>query len=438
MNFFTRHEKKLIWGIVAATFLLSITYSFYFQIEPIVDARAYDNIAWDIAQGFGYDTDSAIGRPGPGYEIFLAGIYIVFGHSYRAVWFIQAILLAGTVYVVYKLARRIFTHEYSPIIGLTAATLVGFSPDLILISSMLMTETLFILVTVSAIYFFVRYIDIKTIQMIGLSALFLGFAVLIRSHVLFIILPLLGYFIYKKQWKSLLVFCIVFIVVLTPWTIRNYIVYDIFRPFNAGFTLIYIGNHDGATGELIPDYPLPQGYGDFSTMTQIEADTILKKEGIRYIVTHPLQFIKLTLWRASIYSSFARPFAFWPHLTGLAQALTVIISILYSVVIFTLGIAGGFLSVRLLPWEDKQKAVLVFATALMLPLSVIWLIVETRYRLSIYPMLAVFSGGALYFILQRPRDFMRELKSFIIITVMLFGNMLLDVVRNWERIKGRI
>src|SRR5574341_463665 len=91
LNHFARHQNKWLWGILMAAFCASLSYSFYFQIEPIVDARAYDNLAWDIAQGKGYEAVSSIARPGPAYEYFLALIYYIFGHHYEAVWIFQEI-----------------------------------------------------------------------------------------------------------------------------------------------------------------------------------------------------------------------------------------------------------------------------------------------------------------------------------------------------------
>src|SRR3989338_5569494 len=94
--------QNLILAIVlAGAFLVSLLYSFYFRIAPAADARAYDNIAWNIVLGNGYretlDTslqnDNAIIRVGPGYEMFLAAIYSVFGRNYEAVWIIQALLM---------------------------------------------------------------------------------------------------------------------------------------------------------------------------------------------------------------------------------------------------------------------------------------------------------------------------------------------------------
>ena len=70
-------NKILVYLFIAA-FSVSLFYAFYSQILPAVDAKAYDAIAWNLAEGFGYrenrnlsyEGDYALGRAGPGYEFF--------------------------------------------------------------------------------------------------------------------------------------------------------------------------------------------------------------------------------------------------------------------------------------------------------------------------------------------------------------------------------
>ena len=71
---------KILLIFSALVFGAGIAYSFYFKITPAIDARAYNDIAWNIAQGNGYresadvpfEKDNSIVRVGPGYEFFLA------------------------------------------------------------------------------------------------------------------------------------------------------------------------------------------------------------------------------------------------------------------------------------------------------------------------------------------------------------------------------
>ena len=111
--FFDRKEKKILIFLMLGVFFVALLYSLYFHIEPSVDARAYDKIAWNMVQGNGYkeqanlsyDEDIAILRVGPGYEFFLAGIYWLFGHHIWIVWIINALLTAFSAFFVFLITN---------------------------------------------------------------------------------------------------------------------------------------------------------------------------------------------------------------------------------------------------------------------------------------------------------------------------------------------
>ncbi len=110
--------RHVIFLAVAVT-LASGLFSFYVADHPRVDARAYDRIAWNLAQGFGYVEDvsmaetpvkdDAIIRVGPGYQFFLAGVYVMAGHQYWVVWLLHALLRGASVVLIYMIARQLFT-----------------------------------------------------------------------------------------------------------------------------------------------------------------------------------------------------------------------------------------------------------------------------------------------------------------------------------------
>ncbi|MDP2909630.1 MAG: hypothetical protein Q8N69_00980, partial [bacterium] len=108
-------ENKILLIILIISFGISLIHSFYFRIQPIVDARAYDNIAVNLINGNGYkedvnaapDKDFSIGRVGPGYEFFLAGAYTIFGHHYGIVWILQAIFHVLTALFVFLISKEI-------------------------------------------------------------------------------------------------------------------------------------------------------------------------------------------------------------------------------------------------------------------------------------------------------------------------------------------
>ena len=97
----------------------------------------------------------------------------------------------------------------------------------------------------------------------------------------------------KRNGAEAAVFSAVLILCLLPWTVRNYRVYGEIKPFNASAGILYVGNHPGATGELVIDYPMPPGVNP-EAMSQIDFDNALGRAGAAFIRENPLEFIKLS------------------------------------------------------------------------------------------------------------------------------------------------
>ncbi len=388
-------KNKILLIIVIFSFFLSVGYSFYFRIIPVVDARAYDIIATNIVNGNGYredmskdiSQDPAIIRVGPLYEYFLAGIYNVFGHSYGAVWAVQALLRALSTWLIYLTACLVLDGlAQRKKMALLAAGIFGFYPDLVEISAMLLTETLYLFFVCLTLYLFFRYAAGENKFIFVSLALVLGLAILARPPVIFFVPVVLFYFFKKREFKRLAVFLVILGAVFIPWTARNYIVYHEFMPLGAaGNFNFWIGNYHGGRGEQEPN----QEQFDFALnhpLKEINSESV-RQFGL-FLVQHPGEFIKLTFLRVNKYFSLIRPIGFWFYQTGIGQALVVFSSALASVFLFILGF-GGF-------WEAiKQKStnlLYLVAFTITTPLIIFITVVETRYRFQIYPLLAIFAG----------------------------------------------
>jgi len=461
-------KNKIIITIVLAAFILSLAYSFYFKIDPAVDAAAYDRIAWNLVLGNGYkeraelsyEKDLAILRVGPGYEFFLALIYFVFGHYLWVIWIIHALLSAISTYLVFLLSKEIFKESQSFFIGAAAASFMAFSPDLITINGMLMTETLGVFLIILSVYLFFKYMNSedKPVYFVVLTALAFGAAVLVRTPIALLFLPFAGYFIFHpvrktvndvfkiddfkgdqtkglsngihKNWRHFLFFSFALVLIFLPWTLRNYRTYRSFIPTNLAFGYdLLAGNHSGATGELEPYYLNEQ----FMGQGRIEGNKLALKEALLFIFANPLEFLKITFYRISIYFSFTRPTGFWFHLEGASRALTLALSALYSVLLFVFGFLGIY-RIKELPLADKKRAKFFLWALLAMPLAVIWIIVETRYRFLVYPFFAVFAGYGFIALMDKKIN----IKVFAVIFGILFLNAAFDAWRNSARIMEKI
>lgn len=439
---FIKSNKILI--LFFALFALSLAYSFYFQYKPSVDARAYEDIALNLAEGRGYretlegplSEDHAIIRAGPGYEFFLAGIYKIFGHRRVIVWFLQSLFHALAAFLIFKITKKILKCEKSEIAAFSAMAIYGFYPDLIIAASMLLTENLAIFILVFSAFIFFRYTEeqkTKDVFILGAST---SFMVLVRTQLGLFVLPVLIFFVFKRRFAHLVLFFILFILVLTPWTIRNYQVFGKFIPTAVMFgNNLAMGNHPGASGEQM-DIPY-QSVENLFKNGYLKGDSLAVKFALNFIKDNPLEFAKITLYRISIYFSFARPAGFWPHFSSLNKAVTILFSVAYSFLILVLGMAGVLFSIRKknFIFFFKEKLTGVLAIAFLMPLSVIFIIVETRYRYPFYPFLAIFAGIAGCFLFQSKKEI---LKPIFLSLIVIGGNTAFDIARNFSRIIARI
>ena len=444
----TRTKKYLV-AIILLSMVISLSYSFYFQNKPVVDAKKYDEVGWNIAQGLGYRINSdasftrdyAIFMVGPGYQFFLSGVYKVFGHNLGVVWFLQSLMLAFSGLLAFLTSKELFKNKWHPTIGLVAAGLVALSPDLIMSSSMILTDILGIFLMMFSIWAFLRFYNRGGILILVLSSAALAGAIMTRSA-LILLLPLLMIWLWQKK-KLMYALLATFIVVslFAPWTIRNWKTFGMFMPFNAaGYMDFWWGNRVGATGEL-DDAPEITKYINEHDVKSASEYSILK--GREFIFTQPIKFAGLVIKRASIYFSFIRPTGWWPfpgprgYNFNWIRFVDLSLSVLYSVIIFTLGIAGIWKTLKdRATLDEKSLWLFVIATALM-PLSILWLFVESRYRFPIYPLLAIFAGYFFYSMRAEESCWWKN-KILWTVLIILSLNSAYDILTNVSRILERL
>lgn len=431
--------NKALVLILLLSFSASLAYSFHFRIKPLVDAKAYDRIAQNIAAGNGYReqagsdiaNDGAITRVGPLYELTLAGIYKVFGHQYGPVWILQALLHSLSAWIIYLAATLIFAaNDRRRKIALWVAAIFAFYPDLIEISAMLMTETLYLFFVCLMIYLFFLYFSKGgnwRVSFLGLAA---GLATLARPPVLFLVPVILFYFWQRKSWKPALMFLAVMILVFIPWTARNYRVYGEVMPFGeAGNYNFWIGNWHGGDGEQSPQ-PFHTAFAVAHDIKEINGESMRQFKS--FLLEHPAEFLKLTALRVNKYFSVIRPMGFWFYQTGLGQILFIFSSAVASVFLFIFGLAGAIKAFK----EKKEGLNYLLAFTIITPLIIFITVVETRYRFQVYPLLAVFAGYYLVS-LGALRRYWTDKLLWLAISLVFF-NGLADLILSFDKLKERL
>lgn len=436
--------RKNRWplAIAALAAIASLLYAGLIKPPLNVDAKAHHRIAVNIATGNGYweamppdpAFDRAIGRSGPLFEYWVAIPYALFGPHPFIVWIIHALMHGATVYLIFLITRNLFTkHEQRETIGMIAAASYGFYPDLIEISAMLMTETSFLFIGALLLYTFLRYDQTSARSWLAAFSILAGLAFLAKSTVALPGLAFVGYFVYQRQWRELAAVSVIVVVVVAPWTIRNYRAFDTFIPSRLyGYYTLHVGNHPNASGEnenhlMLREKAVEDEGGVFAL------ESYSKEQFHSFVRNHPIEYAALHAKRLSIYFSWLRPTGHWPYLTTPQRLGTYGSSAAWFVVISALGLTGLWLAWRQLP---KQAARSIIIAALLTPIPFVMTVVETRYRYSLYPFLAIFAGYAAVQ-LWKHRD-VYALRVFTITAIILAINTAIDLWANWQRFIDRI
>ena len=387
---------KSILYLALASVCISASYSFYYRVMPWADAQGYDQIALNLVGGYGYvekqefaitpEKDEALIRVGPGYQFFLAAIYFLFGHHYFIVWLLQALLRGASVIALYLLVREMLPNYRAA--AFWAAVLFVFIPDLIVISGMLLAETLLLFLLVAATYFSVLLLKHERFSYAWMASVLWGGAALVRPTAFFMVLLLAMLLAWKRRWIFTVVIFLCPILFLGGWSVRNSIVYG--KPLfttTAGSYSLWVGNNSNATGGFDKTLEIQEARGKYHS---VELDSISRQKYVAFLVQEPLQFTALQLRKTALYFSLLRPTGFWAYIADRPwhTRITLVASFFGTLLLFVLGIAGwlSLISQRNLPIR------FLLALAFIQPFLVIPTYVETRYKYPLYPLLAICAG----------------------------------------------
>jgi 4-amino-4-deoxy-L-arabinose transferase-like glycosyltransferase len=224
--------------VVAVAVLLRLGVVVFHADRPLAgDELSYDAIAWNVASGHGYaGGDAETGyRPtavrGPGYVLFLAGFYAVFGHRPIAPLVAQAFLDGVCVVLVHRLTRRWFRQ---PPVAILAAAAYAVNPLFIQSAASLWTETTTHLTLLATVAWFFAWLETRRPRDLVASALALGVCALSKPQ-----LAPVGVVLCVAAWAQLgaagvaratAIVVAVVTLVLAPWIARNALTFQRFIP----------------------------------------------------------------------------------------------------------------------------------------------------------------------------------------------------------------
>jgi 4-amino-4-deoxy-L-arabinose transferase-like glycosyltransferase len=339
------------------------------------------------------------------YTLYLATIYSLVGYHPLVARLLQAIL-AGLLmpWLVYRLGRYNFNYK----VGLVGAGLAAIYIYFVYYAATLMTETFYIIGILWTLDLAVRLgqptnqtpnPNLK-LQWLWLG-LALGLTVLLRQVILLFIPILFGWLLwrsYRYQARSLLQMIgtlvgatVILLLLIAPWTIRNYRAFDTFVLLNtnAGFAFFW-GNHpihgynfisilpaDGPSyQELIPP--------ELKGLNEAELDRALLKRSLAFIQAEPGRYLILSVSRFEDY------FKFWPAPDS--SLISNVSRVLSFGLLLPFMLYGFFYYLRR-ALSSEALILYLFIVVYTAVHLLSWTLI--RYRLPVDAVLLIFAGAAL-------------------------------------------
>jgi hypothetical protein len=315
----THRQRIALVSIVVLGFLLRAAWVAHAARTPhgLIDPVFYSHHADDLAAGRGYHFllgSEATAYYPVGYPAVLAAVWWVVqrlpgsnGLS-TAVGWLNLAAGTATILLVFDAGRRL---AHNTRVALAAAAVVAFWPNLIVHTSVALSETLFNALMVGFVIVLLR-VDWARARPswvhLGAAGLVLGASVLVRPQALLVV-PVLVFVWWRPAhhgWRPALrnsaLVVVGALVLIAPWMIRN--VGAVGSPTistNLGDNLC-IGHNPVASGGFeLPDYC----FGDFQGLRglahghdETTRNNTLTRRALSWAVRHPVDEVRLTLWRA--------------------------------------------------------------------------------------------------------------------------------------------
>ena len=210
-----------------------------------------------LGKGFTLDGVTPYAYKAPGYPLYLAFFYKIFGVFWPAL-IVQIIFSASLAVFIFKIGGEIGLERK---VSWIAAVLTATAPHLIYYSNFYVTESLFAFLFILGIWFFIRFLKEPNLKYALLSGVFLGLDTLTKvsvQYLPFVFLPFLIFLIWKTPRETrkkfillFVVFFLVFIAVFAPLAIRNYKHFGTFNLNSQGVYLLY--RYEGASIVFLRD-----------------------------------------------------------------------------------------------------------------------------------------------------------------------------------------
>ncbi len=227
-------EPKILLKVFGLAIFTAAFFAFTFT-HPVRlddDASQYDLLGRNLANHHGFSLSSVPPYEPtmlrePGYPIFLAILYRLFGHSLVIVQLFQILIFAAACALTVLLAYNIFGNKAANWAGL----LTALSPALANYPSYMLSETVVTFFVCLLVFLLTIAAQSQKKIWFLLSGAVFGITILAKVTVLlFVVVAAIGIFLlkvnpfkdFKKSALELLIFVLPVLLIIAPWSYRNH------------------------------------------------------------------------------------------------------------------------------------------------------------------------------------------------------------------------
>jgi hypothetical protein len=372
------------------------------------DAIFYYDAARSIAESSSYSYNGIFtaAKP-PAYPIFAGLILKVFG-DVNAVIFLQFLFGVLASLPIYLIARNYLDKNKASLV--TLAYLVY--PTTWFWESSFMSESLYVWLNNLFIFFMHRYMMKKNNLDLAAGSFWGAASFLTRPAAVFplgiVFLSLVYQNSFKRAYKIGAIWCFIFFLVISPWIIRNYIVFNKFIPASnsAGVTIYtsYVNwGYDMSIVNFLPEDSVILA----SLNSEPEKNNFLLRRTFRYLWNDPLKFITVIPIKLR---DFSHPFDGRWYPLSMGSKFNFFYGLLASLALL------GFW------WNRKAKIDLIKLSIYFIIGAVISAVIfhgEIRYRFVLNPILFLLAG--LCFVDRLSSKRKKNITALILLNLIFWG-----------------
>ncbi len=414
----------LLISIVTVGFCLRLAWALHVQGSLLFgDGAWYTNVAANLVHGHGFvanhnnpileppDRPQPTAYYPPLYPVVLAGWWRAFGIGSASAELLNVCLGTLAIPLVYFLGTKLFHRS----IGLASAATYALVPNAIVWLPLPLTEALFTAIFLAALCVLVSF-DAKRGPAINAAifGLLTGLALLTRGEGVVLLPVALVFWIVRHGWRlslgRLVLAAAVTMLVITPWTVRNWIQLDspVAIATSTGVNL-RIGHSPDSTGTFVyfddPIDGVPGDYARLATQTEVRAYSVYTQRALSYALRHPGRELALTAQKIRyLFQSedeMGLEFSLWGG-TGVRPAA---LDTVFGPLVTTSWYALLATSVLLAPfWLRRNRRAVLLATVFAL-----WIVFHVaffgrpRFHLPLLPLVVITSVAGLAALVEKLR-----------------------------------